>query len=405
VEEISEANTRTLVGKNIVLGVTGSSAAYKSVDLARALIRMGANVRVVMSEYATRLVGTDLFQWATGFKPYVEITGETEHIDLAKWGDVLVIAPATLNTMSKIAHGILDGLLPLLAVTMLGSGKRVIVVPTMNIRLMQSPQYGRAISVLREQGVVIIPPLLEEDKAKYPPVSDLAHCIDAITNRGRDLEGLKVLVTAGATREYIDPVRVLTNPSTGLMGILLAREAACRGADVVLVHGQLSVEKPYMARSVYTETTQSMAHVIGQLTSNEVFDAAIFAAAPVDYKPTVINPFKFKTRDKPRIQLELETTPKTVKCVVKRPRVVVIFAAETTSDESELINAAREKLADYGADLVVASNVLSNVGGFGKEFLDAVIVDSSGVIKKGVISKYEISRFVVDYVVEKSKKP
>ncbi|MEM2170296.1 MAG: bifunctional phosphopantothenoylcysteine decarboxylase/phosphopantothenate--cysteine ligase CoaBC [Desulfurococcaceae archaeon] len=398
-EEISALVYQPLQGKKLVLGVTGSSAIYRSVDLARKLIRMGASVKVVMTRFSTKLMSPDLFYWATGNKPYTEMTGETEHIDLAKWGDAMVIAPATLNTMSKIAHGVLDELLPLTAVTMLGDGKRVIVVPAMNIRLMNSPQYKKAVEVLQDQGVFIVPPLIEEDKAKYPPLADLSHCIDALVNRGKDLAGLRVLVTAGPTRERIDPVRVITNPSSGLMGVLVAREAACRGAEVTLVQGQLSVEAPYLVKKIYAESTEEMASTVKSLTSDLEFDVGVFAAAPADYRPTVSSSVKVSSRMMPRLTLELETTPKVIKQVVRRPRLLIAFAAETASGE-ELAEKAREKLAEYGADLLVANNVLSDLGGFGKEFLDAVIIDSKGIVKKGILLKYEASRLILDYVVE-----
>lgn len=395
-EETKPLVYQPLRGKKLVLGVTGSSAIYKSIDLARKLIRMGASIKVVMTKFSTRLVGPDLFHWAVGSNPLIEMTGETEHIDLAKWGDAMVIAPATLNTMSKIAYGVLDELLPLTATTMLGEGKTVIVVPSMNVRLMNSPQYRRSAEVLREMGVVIIPPLLEEDKAKYPPLEDLAHCVDAVVNRGRDLEGLSVLVTAGPTREYIDPVRVITNPSTGLMGVLIAREAACRGANVTLVHGPLAVNPPYLVERVYTETTEDMAKAVTKLTSEREHDIAVFAAAPSDFKPVTSSDTKIQSRATSRLTIELEATPKVIRSLSRRPRVVVGFAAETVKGD-ELVEKAHEKLVDYGVDLVIANNVLSSVGGFGKEFLEMVAVSRDGLVRSGVSLKYEIARFVLDY--------
>ncbi|MCC6053229.1 MAG: bifunctional phosphopantothenoylcysteine decarboxylase/phosphopantothenate--cysteine ligase CoaBC, partial [Desulfurococcaceae archaeon] len=275
-EEIAGLVYQPLAGRRIVLGVTGSSAVYKSVDLARRLIRMGASIRVVMTRFSTRLIGPDLLYWATGSSPYTEMTGETEHIDLAKWADAMVVAPATINTMSKIAHGVVDELLPLVAVTMIGAGRRVVVVPAMNIRLFNTPQYKRIVEILEDYGVVVIPPLIEEDKAKYPPIEDLSHCVDAVINRGRDLTGHRVIVTAGPTREFIDPVRAITNPSSGLMGVLVAREAACRGATVDLVHGPLSVEAPYMVSKYYAETTEDMAEVVRDLTTKYEYSVAVF---------------------------------------------------------------------------------------------------------------------------------
>lgn len=397
-EEIGLLAYAPLHGKNILLGVTGSSAVYKSIDLARRLIRMGAKVRVVMTKFAAKLISADLFHWATGSKPYVEMTGETEHIDLAKWAHAMVIAPATLNTMCKLADGVLDELLTLTAASVLGDGKKVVVVPAMNIRLFSSPLYRKCSEELRKLGIIIIPPRIEEDKAKYPPLEDLAHVVDAVVNRGRDMEGTRVLVTAGPTREYIDPVRVITNPSSGLMGVLVAREAAARGADTILIHGPLAVSKPYMVKSVYAETTEDMARLVGEYTTTLEFDAAVFAAAPADYKPREVKAEKIPTRMHSELVVELVQTPKVIKSIVKRPRVLVGFAAETTSG-NELAEKAREKLRDYDLDLVVANNVKSSSAGFAKDFLEAVILTRSGeILAKGLLAKYEVARVVVDYI-------
>lgn len=398
-EELGAYIYQPLSGKKIILGVTGSSSIYKSVDLSRRLIRMGANIKVVMTRFSTKFVGPDLFQWATGNKPYVEMTGETEHIDLARWADAMVIAPITLNTMSKIAFGILDELLSLTAVTMLGDGKKVIIVPAMNLRLLNSPQYRKVHNVLKEHGVFMIPPLIEEDKAKYPPLDDLSHCIDAIINRGRDLEGLKVLVTAGATREYIDPVRVVTNKSSGLMGALIAREAACRGASVTLVHGPMNVNPPHVVQRLRVETTLDMVNAVKSLTESVEYDVALFSAAPTDYKPVKVSETKIQTKKNPRLTIELESTPKVIRNIVKRPRVLVGFAAETSSG-GDLVEKAKEKLSDYGLDIIVANNVLSDVAGFGKEFLDAYIIANGEVIAKGILPKYEIARLLLDHALK-----
>jgi len=403
-EEVASFTYKPLAGKNIVLAVTGSSAIYRSVDLARRLIKMGATIRVVMSRFSTKLIGPDLFYWATGSKPYIEMTGETEHIDLAKWGDAIVVAPATLSTMNKIAHGVLDELLPLVAVTMIGSGKKVIIVPAMNIRLFNTPHYKKAVKILEEYNVVVIPPLLEEDKAKYPPLEDLAHCIDAIVNCGRDLVGYRVLVTAGPTREYIDPVRVISNPSSGLMGVLVAREAACRGATVDLIHGPLSVEAPYMVNKFRVETTEDMASTVRELTEKYEYSVAVFAAAPADYKPLTPSAQKISSKSNLKLIVELTTTPKIAKLIVKRPRILVGFAAETVIGE-DLVMKAYEKISEYGFDLVVANNVLSEQGGFGKYFLDAVVVEKSrGVLEKGLLLKYNIARKILDYASERLRK-
>ncbi|ADG90931.1 bifunctional phosphopantothenoylcysteine decarboxylase/phosphopantothenate--cysteine ligase CoaBC [Thermosphaera aggregans] len=398
IEEIRKDEYTPLSGKHIALGITSSVAAYRSVDLARKLIRMGAEVRPILTRFATRLIGPDLLWWATGNKPLVEMTGETEHIDVAKWADALVIAPATLNTMSKIAYGILDELLSLTAATMMGDGKKIIIAPAMNIRLYTSPQYERARKLLEEYNAVIIPPFIEENKVKFPPLEDLAHCIDTVLNRGQDLKGKRIIVTAGATREYLDPVRVLTNPSSGLMGILIAREAACRGAQVDLVSGVTRFNPPYMVRNLNVETTSDMAVAVERLTSENEYDAGVFAAAPADYKPKVYYEEKLSTRSSRSIVIELEATRKVLKAIVKRPKVLIGFAAESSKAPEELVEKSMVKLHDYGLDLIVANNILSERAGFSKPFLEVCYVWKEGFKCPGESFKEAVARTVVDYV-------
>ncbi|MFZ8791169.1 MAG: bifunctional phosphopantothenoylcysteine decarboxylase/phosphopantothenate--cysteine ligase CoaBC [Thermosphaera aggregans] len=398
IEEIRKDEYMPLSGKRIALGITGSVAAYRSVDLARKLIRMGAEVRPILTRFATRLIGPDLLWWATGNRPLVEMTGETEHIDVAKWADALVIAPATLNTMSKIAYGILDELLSLTATTMMGDGKKIIIAPAMNLRLYTSPQYERARKLLEEYNAVIISPFIEENKVKFPPLEDLVHCIDTVLNRGQDLKGRRIIVTAGATREYLDPVRVLTNPSSGLMGILIAREAACRGAQVDLVSGVTRFNPPYMVRNLNVETTSDMAEAVERLTSENEYDAGVFAAAPADYKPRVYYEEKLSTRSSRSTVIELEATRKVLKAVVKRPNILIGFAAESSKAPEALVEKSRVKLHDYDLDLIVANNILSERAGFSKPFLEVCYVWKGGFKCLGESFKEAVARTVVDYV-------
>jgi len=403
VEPVEREEYAPLAGKRIVIGLTASTAVYKSIDLARKLIRMGAEVRYVVTREASRYIGDDLLEWAVGYPPYRELSGRREHLELSEWGDTLVIAPATLKTMSRIAYGLGDELLPLLALTMLGSGKRVIVVPTMNIKLYKSPQYKIVTETLVRENVLIIPPFIEEDRLKYPPLEDLAYCIEALTNRGRDLEGAKALVTAGPTYEYIDPVRVLTNPSSGLMGVLLAREIACRGGDVDLLHGPLKTTPPYMVNKISVVSTAEMAHKVGELTSVKRYDFAVFAAAPADYTVLSRSRFKISSRESPKLTIALQQTLKTVKMVDKnnRPGKLVVFTAETTQSYEELVARAREKLVDYDADIAVANNVSTGVG-FSSKYIDACIVDREQHYCLGVVRKERLARVVVDKLLGKT---
>lgn len=400
-EYLSRREYAPLTGKKIILGLTASSAIYKSIDLARGLIRLGAEIDVVMTSESLRLIGPDLVEWAIGRKPYLETTGSIEHITLAYKADALVIAPITLKSLSKIAYGYTDELLPLLTSAMLGLNKKVIVIPTMNIALYNSPQYKMVEEKIKELGIHVLLPYIEEDRVKYPPLNDLLHCIDALVNRGRDLMGLKALVTAGPTREYIDPVRILTNPSTGYMGIVIARELACRGAIVDLVHGPLLVKPPYMVNKYLVETTSEMAKTVAMLTDKKKYDIAIYAGAPADFTVLRRSNTKIPTRETRELTISLKPTIKVVKRVSKRnrPSVNIIFVAETVETHSDLVEKARSKIIEYNADMAVANKV-SPEAGFASPYIDACIVSREEHICYGVIFKDLIARVIVDKAVE-----
>lgn len=386
-----------LKGEKIVFGLTASAAVYKSIDLMRLLMKRGASVRVVMTKKACRLIGRDLVEWAVGEKPVVEESGKAEHIEFTEWGDAMVIAPATLNTLAKVAYGIGDEIVSLTAIAFMGSGKKVIVVPTMNLKLYDSPQCRESLKILSSMGVAIIPPHIEEGKAKFPPLDDVAHCIDAIVNRGVDLRGRKVLVTTGATVEFVDPVRVITNLSSGLMGVLVAREAMCRGAEVTLVYGKVSVEMPYAIKGVKVLTTEDMAKAVESLTEREEFDAAVFAAAPADFKPSTSLQHKVSTRSVTKLTLELVPTEKVATRVRKRPRVMVGFSAET-SPIDQIANYVKMKMNSLGFDMVIAHNVTTPATGFSEESLDAWLVTDKEIRRLGVMRKEEVARLIVDKI-------
>lgn len=400
VEELRLHDYAPLKGRRIIIGLTSGAAIYRAVDYVRNLRRMGADVRVVMTREATKLIGVELMKWASGREVYVETTGWVEHIELAKWGDVLVIAPATLRTLARLAYGYTDELLPLLSAAMLGLGKKVIVVPTMNIALYNSPQYRDIESKLKEMGVLLIKPLVEEDKAKFPPLEDLTFCTEVLTNRSMDLEGRRVLVTAGATREYIDPVRVITNPSSGLMGVLIAREAVCRGAFVDLIYGSVSVGLPYNVNKHRVESTMDMAKKVEELTETNTYDAVIFAAAPIDFTVLSKSSKKIPSREAKSLTISLTLSVKVAKYVSKRnkPKLMVIFAAETVDTYDELIKAALSKLDDYGADVCVANIVGRKGVGFSEPYIDACIVKKDGSVCYGIVRKEFIARVTVDYI-------
>ena len=386
----------------MALGVTSSVSMYRSLDLARELIRLGADVRVVMSPEAARYIHPRLFEWATGNDVFVRFSGEVGHVALAELCDVYVIAPATANTIAKIAHGISDTSVTVLAQSFLGLGKPVVVVPAAHYSLLRSPPVSEALKKLEGVGVTVVPPHVEEGRAKYPPIEDIIVATEASTLRGRDLRGVRILVTAGPTREHMDRVRYLTNASSGKMGVAIAKEAYFRGAEVTLVHGPLSVEAPYYVRSVPVVSTREMLDAALAELSRGDYDAVVLAAAPVDFGFS--HTFEGKvSSDVEELRATLVPTPKIslgVRSVFRG--LLVGFAAEfAQGDLNELISRARDKLAKRGFDIIVANDISRTDIGFSSEYNEVVIVDSSGNVE--VVSKsrkVEVARRILDYVAK-----
>ncbi len=395
VEPIRSAHSNRLEGKCIALGITGSVAAYKSVDTARWLIRIGARVIPILTKEAAKLVTPLLFEWATGERAFTEFSGEVGHIGIAKSCDMVLVAPATLSTISKIAHGITDNPVALAAVSALGAGVKVMVVPAMHENMTKTPQYKKAVVELEKMGVFVIPPYVTEGMAKYPDPLLVARVAAAYADRGADLRGAKVLVTAGPTREWIDEVRFLSNPSSGIMGVEVAIEAYARGAEVTLIHGPLRVDPPYFVDRIEVETTEEMAKAVAKATEEREYDAIIAAAAPVDFRPSERIVGKIKSGQ--TLSLILEPTPKVLKSIKRKPRVLVAFTAEATRDLGALVKSAREKLDKYGASFVVANPVGPSLG-FARQESRVVFVDRGGYTDVGVKVKEEIAKLIIDRI-------
>lgn len=369
-----------LEGRCIALGVTGSAAVYRSIDLARLLMRYGAVVRVAMTRAAAELVSPSLFEWATGLPAVTEITGAIEHVALARLCDAVLVAPASLDTLSEMASLRASTPVSALAQEAAGLGKPVLLVPAMHMGMWR--RAGRLVEELERQGFHVLHPLVEGEQAKYPPVELTAWWAEAVVTRGRDLQGVHVLVTAGPTREHLDPVRVVTNPSTGKMGVSLALEAAWRGARVRLVHGPLCAGLPrgwtgYLDEAVRVETSEEMMATV--LRAVRRVDAALYAAAVADYRPARSSGEKIPSTGG-RLSVELEPTPKIVEeAVAEAPRAVHVgFAAETARDDRELEEKAREKLERYKLDAVAANNVLEPGAGFGYDTNRLLVVTWRG---------------------------
>jgi len=392
--------SKTLIGKSVVLGVTGSIACYRSIDLARKIMRRGAEVYPVLSSKASELISPTLFEWATGNIAIVEFSGEVGHIQYAENADSMIIAPATANTIAKIANGISDTSVTLTAIAMKGAKKPVGIVPVMHLHLYRSPRMIKNIRELEAQGYMILPPIVEDDKAKMPEVDDIAHFTEVLTLRGRDLTGLKILVTAGPTREYLDPVRFISNPSSGRMGVSIAKEAYFRGAKVTLIHGPITIDIPSWIKAIGITSTDELLNSVMKELSKGDYDVVIFAGAPIDFKFKEFYQHKIESSKGP-ITVELTLTPKVVHEVRRKyPELYIVgFAAETVSTDDELIDKAEEKLRRYGLNMIVANNVLRRDIGFSSLMNEVYIVDEHGRklhIPKS--RKEEIARIILDEI-------
>ncbi len=401
-DEIKGTRGRTLEGKCVVIGVTGSIAAYRTPDMIRELVRLGADVISTTSKEGLRYVTRDVLSWATGRDPITELSGFSEHIALADECDAMIIAPATANTIAKIAVGVADTPVTLIALTMMGAGKPVIVVPTMHTSLYTAPQMRKALEKLRKAGVIIFPPMIEEGKLKFPPPKELALAVDTVVNRGRDAEGVRLVVTAGPTREYLDRIRFLTNPSSGLMGVTIAREAFLRGADVVLVAGPLKEKPPYYLKVINVVSTEEMLDAVMKAVKGTEPHAVVLAAAPSDFKFSKTWDGRLRTTDSP-IEVELVPTPKiSLKIREVFDGLLIGFAAEyAEGDVDRLITSAREKLEKRGFDAIAANDVSVEGVGFSSPENEVWLVDREGVRKVPRARKEVVARHIIDYILER----
>jgi phosphopantothenoylcysteine decarboxylase/phosphopantothenate--cysteine ligase len=394
-----------LEGRRVVLCVTGSVASIEVPALARVLIRHGAEVNVVMSEAAERLVRPETLQWATGNPVVRKLSGETEHVRLAgEWegrADLVLIAPCTANTISKIALGIDDTPVTTMASMALGGGIPLIVCPAAHEPMYRNPAVRANVLSLEERGVEFVGPRYEEEKAKMATVDEI---VDAVIRRlsVQDLRGTKVMVSGGPTVEFIDPVRVITNLSSGKMGLALAKEAWRRGAEVFYVFGG-SLYPPAQIKSKKVSTTGGMMKAVLEELSKARYDIFISAAAPSDFAPVSSAGKKLRT-NRGTIRLALKPTPKIVEEVRKRmPDIyLVAFKAETPGSPKELRSAIR-KFKDKVAANVVVGNDVSGGKSFGTDTNSVVILGRRRAITSGEQSKDKIARILLDEVVADQK--
>lgn len=389
-------------GKEIVLGVTGGIAAYKAVELVRLLRKRQAEVHVVMTENARHFVTPLTFQTVSGHEVHTDMFGPycpaPSHIALADRAELLVIAPATANIIAKMASGLADDLL---STVVLATTAPVLIAPAMNVKMWGNPVTCQNVEKLRERGFHFADPVAGELACGYEgqgrmaePEDILEEVIPLITPK--DLQGERILVTAGPTEEPLDPVRVLTNRSSGKMGYALARAAQRRGAEVLLVTGPTALKPPARVQTVSVTTALEMHKVV--LLHAKASTIIIKTAAVSDYRPKKSFGEKMKKIRK-TLSLELERNPDILYQLGrnKGTRFLVGFAAETKN----LISQAKSKLDRKNLDLIVVNSALQKQGGFGSDSNEATFIDYEGRINSlPLMEKDELADKILNKIKE-----
>ncbi len=388
----------------VVLGVTGCIGAYKACEVLRELQKRELDVHVVMTAHATRFVAPMTLEALSRHPVFVDqfelgAQGEIRHVSLADAADLLLVAPATANALGKFAHGIADDALSTLY---LASRAPVVLAPAMNVNMLTHPAVGRNLRELRARGNVVVEPgegwlaCGWLGKGRLAEVEQIVAAALAALGRKRDLEGQTVLVTAGPTVEDLDPVRFVSNRSTGRMGFRVAEAARDRGARVVLVAGPTEVEPPAGVELVRVRSAQQMHDAV--LTRGSEAQVVVMAAAVSDYRPAQVAERKVKKSDGP-LAIEMERTPDILKALgaSKSGRFLVGFAAETEAVESYALDKLRRK----NADLIVANDVSRSGLGFASESNAAWLLDAAGGrVEVPATSKRDLAERILDRVAE-----
>ncbi|HJX23076.1 MAG TPA: bifunctional phosphopantothenoylcysteine decarboxylase/phosphopantothenate--cysteine ligase CoaBC [Candidatus Bathyarchaeia archaeon] len=407
--EIIGTKGNELRNKRIALCITGSVAAIRAPELARLLMRHGCEVHAVMSAASKVIIHPNVMEWATGNPVVTELSGKIEHIDLGGKTkgrtDLILIAPSTANTISKIAAGIDDTPVTSVISVAFGSGIPIIIVPAMHECMYRHPILVENMKKLRALDVEFVEPIVEEGKAK---IADNEIIVEAVIRRlgGRDLAGRRVLVTAGPTMEYIDPIRIVTNKSSGRMGMAMALEAYRRGADVTVVGDLEQTNLPSNISLRRSETTQEMREAVEKSLESERYDFVIAAAAVADYMPTDKRPNKIATRDVPELTLRLVATPKIIDMVKQmRPQIFLVgFKAEHGVSDEELLGKGEKFLRDSKIDLLILNDVGRPGSGFRVMTNEIFIMGKNGeTTHVPLSSKTEIAKKVWDKVIALAK--
>jgi phosphopantothenoylcysteine decarboxylase/phosphopantothenate--cysteine ligase len=361
-------------------------------------MRHGADVRVVMTLDAAQLITPKLMHWATGNPVVSELTGKLEHVELATWADLILVAPATANTLSKVACAIDDTPVTSVISVAMGLGKLVAMVPAMHGSMYSHKLLRDNLARLKAAGVKVLEPKLEEGKAKLPSVEEITSFVTGLLGPN-DMVGMRVLVTAGPTIEHIDPIKFITNMSSGKMGIAVARAAASRGADVALVYGPGSEEPPTGVKVARVRTTVEMRKAFVNEMKRRP-DIVVSTAAAQDF--VVKKTAKEKLRHSKPLSLKLVPAPRVLEGARElAPKAFIVgFKAEYDVSDKQLKAAAMGKLREGEFDMVVANDVSRQGAGFGADTNEVEIVTSSSS-KHLKASKADIAKIILGAAIEK----
>lgn len=403
--DITGTLSQTLSGKRIILALCGSVAVSRSTDLARLLMRHGAEVIPVMSRAATGLIRPELMHWATGKIPVTTLTGAVEHVHYAgntsTKADLLLIAPATADTIGKIACGIDDTPVTTFATTALGDGIPLLIVPAMHEPMFRHPAVKENIQKLRQWGVTVMTPRIEEGKAKIPTDEAVLKEVTALLSGDRTdpfLEGEQILVTIGRTVEYLDSVRVLSNNSSGKMGAAIAEEAQKAGARVTVIAGKVSCRLPEGVRIIRCETSDEMAAAVAKELSETRCDRIIAAAAVGDWKPEQRFEGKIPTHGNKKITVTLVPTEKILdKMRFLAPESqITAFRALPEPDEEILLSDALQRMKRADADFIAVNDVSAPGCGFETDTNRLLIIDKAGhITDTGFVSKNKAAEILL----------
>lgn len=393
-----------LRGKNVVLAVTGSIAAYKTANLASMLKKLNANVTVLMTKNAVNFINPITFETLTGNKCLIDTFDRNfqysvEHVSLAKLADVVLVAPASANVIGKLANGIADDML---TTTVMACKCKKIVAPAMNTNMYENPIVQDNISKLKRFGMEIIEPDTgylacgDTGAGKMPSEETLLSYILREIQCEKDMAGKSVLVTAGATREKIDPVRYITNHSTGKMGYAIAKAAMLRGADVTLVTGKTSIAPPPFVRVIQVISAEDMYNAVAaEADKNQII---VKAAAVADYRPSSPAENKIKKKDGD-MTIELERTKDILKYLGENRRENQFICGFSMETENMLEN-SRAKLDSKKIDMIVANNIKTEGAGFGTDTNAVTFITKDITEEKPIMTKEQVANEILDYILK-----